>query len=485
MKKIKKLQGVFLLSLNLMNFLFSGCIFENPKESGEIEKQVEKKQWTFLVYMAADNNLEGSAIKDFNEMEESGFDEDKINVLVLLDRAEGNDASNGDWSDTRLFELKNDRIAPGLTISSLRLDCPELSLSCNSQTELDMADKETVSLFVEFALKNYPAEKNAFIVWGHGSGWRGENYNGSYGYKYFAADDYSGNSISLTDLAGGLEKGLAKVQNENPEKKAKFDFIGFDTCFGLTFETALQMENVAYLAGGTPALEDGDGWNYGFLGEFCRSDLSVSSLAEILARQFSSQYSSYQYGCFSVVDTAKTAELTGLFSDYCFSAAALIKTSVVQNALRNCLETEVLCYDPGVYPCDVYIDVWSFVKNTCQCLEQLKNAGCFSNFLTDEGKEIEMFFAELSEKSEKIFELMEETFVAVGRTNAEKSSPFPFGVFYGNFTGENVPSLNHPSGYVQDSKVSGKCRFVENCPGYVPGKDSMSFLEKLFYAVLE
>ena len=80
---------------------------------------------------------------------------------------------------------------------------------------------------------------------------------------------------------------------------------------------------------------------------------------------------------------------------------------------------------------------------------------------------------------------MEETFVAVGRTNAEKSSPFPFGVFYGNFTGENVPSLNHPSGYVQDSKVSGKCRFVENCPGYVPGKDSMSFLEKLFYAVLE
>ena len=45
---------------------------------------VEKKEWTIMVYMSADNNLEANAIADFLEMEQ-GITGD-MNIIVLMDR---------------------------------------------------------------------------------------------------------------------------------------------------------------------------------------------------------------------------------------------------------------------------------------------------------------------------------------------------------------------------------------------------------------
>ena len=61
---------------------------------------------TLVVYMAADNDLETHAIANLKDMEHADFND--INVLVLLDRAEGFDETNGNWTDTRLFEISHD-----------------------------------------------------------------------------------------------------------------------------------------------------------------------------------------------------------------------------------------------------------------------------------------------------------------------------------------------------------------------------------------
>jgi len=44
-------------------------------------------KWTFMVYMAGDNNLDGAALRDIAEMARAGSTKD-INILVQLDRIE-------------------------------------------------------------------------------------------------------------------------------------------------------------------------------------------------------------------------------------------------------------------------------------------------------------------------------------------------------------------------------------------------------------
>jgi len=40
--------------------------------AGPASAQPSAKEWTFLVYLDGDNNLEGAAIDDLNEMEAAG-----------------------------------------------------------------------------------------------------------------------------------------------------------------------------------------------------------------------------------------------------------------------------------------------------------------------------------------------------------------------------------------------------------------------------
>jgi hypothetical protein len=46
-------------------------------------------KWTFMVYMAGDNNLDGAALRDIAEMAQAGSTKE-VNILVQLDRIEDN-----------------------------------------------------------------------------------------------------------------------------------------------------------------------------------------------------------------------------------------------------------------------------------------------------------------------------------------------------------------------------------------------------------
>ncbi|HBG35542.1 MAG TPA: hypothetical protein DDW88_00550, partial [Treponema sp.] len=65
--------------------VFNSCNLESNLVVENFQKK--EKAWIFLVYMAADNDLESAAIRDFNELEAAQFDRAKISILVLLDRS--------------------------------------------------------------------------------------------------------------------------------------------------------------------------------------------------------------------------------------------------------------------------------------------------------------------------------------------------------------------------------------------------------------
>jgi hypothetical protein len=105
-------------------------------------------KWTFMVYMAGDNNLDGAALRDIAEMARAGSTKD-VNILVQLDRIEDN--------LTRRF-----RITQG---GGFKKDCVE------SFGDTNTGDPKILYDFVKWAADNYPADRYALILWNHGSGW--------------------------------------------------------------------------------------------------------------------------------------------------------------------------------------------------------------------------------------------------------------------------------------------------------------------------
>lgn len=85
--------------------------------------------WTFMVYMDGDCDLEESAIDDMNEMEMVGST-GEVNIIALLDRIPGYDDSNGDWVTTKLFEVTEDQNSDRI------IRQPKLRIWANSTWEI-------------------------------------------------------------------------------------------------------------------------------------------------------------------------------------------------------------------------------------------------------------------------------------------------------------------------------------------------------------
>ena len=116
-------------------------INEDEKNNIEITEKPDslEREWTILMYMSADNNLESAAIEDFLEMEKSKLNTKEVTVLVLLDRCSSYDSSNGNWNNTKLFRLKTGSDGTAKEIISEEIECVELGLNVTNQNELDMS----------------------------------------------------------------------------------------------------------------------------------------------------------------------------------------------------------------------------------------------------------------------------------------------------------------------------------------------------------
>ena len=106
-----------------------------------------------------------------------------------------------------------------------------------------MTKPATLTSFINYCTKNYPANRNVLIFWDHGGG----SLSG-YGYdeKYPASG-----SMSLRGINEAL-KGAGTT----------FDFIGFDACLMATLETGLMLDNYADYLIASEETEPGVGWYY-------------------------------------------------------------------------------------------------------------------------------------------------------------------------------------------------------------------------------
>lgn len=393
--------------------------------------------WTFLVYMAADNELESSAIDDINEMENVDFNAD-VNLLVLFDRSPGYDSSNGDWTGTRLYKISKDETLNQNLITSERLSADELGLSKESESELDMGNKSTLSGFLQFARRNFPSDNLALIVWGHGAGWRG-----------FSEDETNDSRLSLSNLRAGIEEGLSGE---------KLEFLGFDTCFSATLEVAYELKNCAKIMAGTPGIVDESGWNYKSLfSDFLSGNFSLEELSRLVQGQFESSYESYKYGAFCVLNLKETDNLFSAFNDFSSKSASKITSLELRNKIFSTVEKSAVSYQAASSPTDFYVDILSLEKNICE-------------ILSDD---------EVSLAGQNLERNLNSALASSWNVNGGCS----LSVYFGYYKTSGIFSLSHPELYINGSRSSDVCKFVSDCSGYAPAIDrTESLLGKLFYA---
>jgi len=217
---------LIILSINL-----TGC-FTNPSGPSIPE-------WTVMIYLDADNNLESAGINDINEMEMVGSSDD-VNIVVQADRISGYNISNSNWTTTRRYYIAQD--SDPMQINSLFSDLGELN----------MGDPQTLIDFASWAATEYPAKKYLLVIWNHGGGFRSPAYT----TKDIAWDDTSGGDrITMPEL----EYALSEIGTQIGKK---IDIVGMDACLMAMTEVAYQIKDCADILVASEENEPGDGWPY-------------------------------------------------------------------------------------------------------------------------------------------------------------------------------------------------------------------------------
>lgn len=182
---------------------------------------------TMLVYMCA-TDLEskyGMGTADISEMA-SAVHSDKVNIIL-------------ETGGTKAW--KNNVMTAGTNQRWQILDNKQIA-SLGNVGKKAMTDESTLADFINWGVKNYPANRYFLVLWDHGGG----SMSG-YGYDEL----YPNGSMTVDRVASAIKS-----------TGVKFDIIGFDACLMQNAETAFALTPYADYLIGSEETEPGTGWAY-------------------------------------------------------------------------------------------------------------------------------------------------------------------------------------------------------------------------------
>lgn len=230
-------------STSLFCFIFSFClIFSLFLLNSDIAYTQQTADWTFFVYMAADNNLAEYAVSDVKEMLKVESS-DMVNIVVLCDLDKNYDT----------YFVK---------IEKQHLDFVPLSnINPSWGNELDMSSPETLIASSQYVIDRYPALNYCLVLWDHGGGWKGESTNIN---KDLLQD--KGQMMRMDELGEALWA-------VSDYKGGKIDIVAFDACLMGMVEVAYEIREYADIMVSSPELVDVRGFPY----DTILSDLTANS----------------------------------------------------------------------------------------------------------------------------------------------------------------------------------------------------------------
>ncbi len=226
-------------------------------------------EWTFMVYLAGDNNLSNAGEVDLGEMSIVGSTGD-VNIVAEFDRV-------GDDHHSKRYHVQ-------------QRDVHEVQ----DLGETDSGDPAVLLDFLSWAAEEYPAKRYALVLWNHGNGWiptemdRVARDVGSRGYnareasersasplgkvffrstmssifglptaseRAICQDDGSGHSLDTIELGHVLAKAVEKLGQP-------IDLLGMDACLMSNLEVAYQARSYVRYMVASEELEPAYGWPY-------------------------------------------------------------------------------------------------------------------------------------------------------------------------------------------------------------------------------
>lgn len=295
----------------------------------DYKKKVERegclKEWTVLIYMAADNDLSPYALWDLHEMESKlskelnlGASTSQVDVIVELDtirdtgvrRLHMFQTDEEYRSDLGLqdYEMMDERFIRSPVVKWFPEKGPGRVQSAEGRFKN----------FLSWGVQNYPAKKYMIVVWGHGEGFLGQFHEASFKRKelvpqvplasksrFFQAEDFLIDSFvglpepkafSLDKQFGGIGfdysdqsfidiTSMGEILSDWKQKLLEgknFDFLAFDACLMQSLEVIGEISSSTDFIAGSNQIQNYLGLPYKKLLDELNKGASSYDLAKAL-----------------------------------------------------------------------------------------------------------------------------------------------------------------------------------------------------------
>jgi hypothetical protein len=207
-----------------------------------------KQKWTVLLYLDADDKiLDQDIFFDLNEAERVGSSA-QVNVIAQIERYMSKGQGSGALNGAKRFYVTHDQ---DLT----RVNSKVLA----DLGDVDMSNPKSLTDFVTWGIRTYPADKYVLVMSDHGMGWPG-------GFSDASSPERQIPNVPLATAAGSqiylmeLDKALGDIRAATGLDK--FEMIGLDACLMSQLEVYSALAPHARYAVASEETEPSLGWAY-------------------------------------------------------------------------------------------------------------------------------------------------------------------------------------------------------------------------------
>jgi hypothetical protein len=358
------------------------------------------KQWTVMVYLAGDNNLDAAALADLAEMKKVGSTAE-VDVVAELDR-------QGGGVGTKRYHLQKG--------TPLTKDAVE------DLGETDTGDPAVLKSFIQWGIQNYPAEKYMVVLWNHGAGWddtdiyrtarsgmglgirrrdqvvaKGDN-GGEISVRRVrtVADKPLRRALFKTTIEAAIRPGpqpraiafddTSKDFLDNIETKKvlsavtkklgrPIDILGMDACLMSMAEVAYQIRDSVRVTVGSEEVEPGDGWPYDkILKELAaKPEMTAEELGVVIVKKYLASYDAESNVTQAACDLSKCDRLAGTMDRLAEALTPGFSDPAIRAAIFESRD------QAQSYEVEDYIDLYNF----CDLLQQKVGSGAVQKAAND------------------------------------------------------------------------------------------------------
>ena len=252
----------------------------------------EAGTWTIFVYLCGGEaeRLYGSASAELSEMLEASKKYENLRFVVQT-------GGSAKWQDGN--------VNPAITQRFLIRK--GVMAAADEQLSVNMGESAALSAFLQWGVKNHPAEKMGVVLYGNGGG----SVNG------LLLDDQYSDSLTLREADAAFLTAFEGMTD-------KFEFIGIDAPMAASLETANVLATYADYMYASQEVMNGSSWDYAVFGDylFSNPDADGGSLGAAVGDGYINDCDgkdSENTATFSVVDLSQTGSLISVFNTYIYN----------------------------------------------------------------------------------------------------------------------------------------------------------------------